>query len=80
MCLTQLPHPAAVCRFRAASTYASEGDSDGLDYRAVVVATSVTTPFVALYSTPLYYDLVARAESLFADGGLGGPEAPPPRF
>jgi hypothetical protein len=44
-----------------------------------MVATSVTTPFVALYSTLLYYDLVARAESPFSIGGPGGPEAPPPR-
>ena len=43
-----------------------------------IVATSVTTPFVALYSTLLYYDLAARAESPFASGEPGGPEAPPP--
>jgi len=43
-----------------------------------IVATSITTPFVALYSTLLYYDLVARAESPYAAGGPGGPEAPPP--
>jgi hypothetical protein len=34
-----------------------------------IVATSITTPFVALYSTLLYYDLVARARSPFASGG-----------
>jgi hypothetical protein len=45
-----------------------------------MVATSVTTPFVALYSTLLYYDLVARVESPYAAGGPGGPETPPPRF
>ena len=43
-----------------------------------IVATSITTPFVALYSTLLYYDLVARAESPYAAGGPGGPEMPPP--
>ena len=42
------------------------------------LATSVTTPFVALFSTLLYYDLRARAELPFAAGGSGGPEAPPP--
>jgi hypothetical protein len=41
-----------------------------------VVATSVTTPFIALYSTLLYYDLVARAGSPYAAGGGHG--APPP--
>jgi hypothetical protein len=39
------------------------------------IATSVTTPFVALFSTLLYYDLRARAESPSA---AGGPGAPPP--
>lgn len=43
-----------------------------------MVATSVTTPFVALYSTLLYYDLVARVESPYPAGGPGGPESPPP--
>ena len=43
-----------------------------------IVATSITTPFLALYSTLLYYDLVARAESPYAAGGHGGPESPPP--
>jgi hypothetical protein len=33
------------------------------------VTTSVTTPFVALYSTLLYYDLGARAGSPYAAGG-----------
>jgi hypothetical protein len=42
------------------------------------IATSVTTPFVALFSTLLYYDLRARAESRFAAGGSGGPASPPP--
>ena len=41
-----------------------------------IVATSITAPFVALYSTLLYYDLVARAESPYAGGGHGGPESP----
>jgi hypothetical protein len=40
------------------------------------LATSVTTPFVALFSTLLYYDLRARAESPFAAGGAPG--GPPP--
>jgi hypothetical protein len=35
------------------------------------IATSVTTPFVALFSTLLYYDLRARAELPFAAGGSG---------
>jgi hypothetical protein len=39
------------------------------------IATSITTPFVALFSTLLYYDLRARAELPFAAGGHG---APPP--
>jgi hypothetical protein len=39
------------------------------------IATSITTPFVALFSTLLYYDLRARAELPFAAGGQG---APPP--
>jgi hypothetical protein len=43
-----------------------------------IVALSVTAPFVALYSTLLYYDLVARAQSPYAAGGPGGPEVPPP--
>jgi hypothetical protein len=43
------------------------------------ITTSVTTPFVAIFSTLLYYDLGARAESPYAVGGPGGPEAPPPR-
>jgi hypothetical protein len=42
------------------------------------IATSITTPFVALFSTLLYYDLRARVERPFAAGGRGGPEAPPP--
>jgi hypothetical protein len=40
------------------------------------LVTSVTTPFVALFSTLLYYDLLARAESPFAAGGARG--GPPP--
>jgi hypothetical protein len=45
-----------------------------------IVATSITTPFLALYSTLLYYDLVARAESPYAGDGHGGHEPPlPPR-
>jgi hypothetical protein len=40
------------------------------------IATSVTTPFVALFSTLLYYDLRARAELPCAAGGHG---PPPPR-
>ncbi len=44
------------------------------------ITTSVTTPFVAIFSTLLYYDLGARAESPYAVGGPGGPEAPPPRL
>ena len=35
------------------------------------VTTSVTTPFVALYSTLLYYDLLARAGSPSAAGERG---------
>jgi hypothetical protein len=35
------------------------------------ITTSVTTPFVALYSTLLYYDLRARAETPTAAGGHG---------
>jgi uncharacterized membrane protein len=41
------------------------------------VTTSVTAPFVALFSTFLYYDLRARAGSPSAAGGGHG--APPPR-
>ena len=44
-----------------------------------IVTTSITTPFLALYSTLLYYDLVARAESPYAGDGHGGYEYPPPR-
>lgn len=45
-----------------------------------IVATSITAPFLALYSTLLYYDLVARAESPYAGDGHGGHEPPlPPR-
>ena len=44
-----------------------------------IVATSITAPFLALYSTLLYYDLVARAESPYAGDGHGGPESPPPQ-
>ena len=45
-----------------------------------IAATSITTPFVALYSTLLYYDLVARAESPYAGDGHGGYDPPlPPR-
>jgi hypothetical protein len=70
----------AIPAFVLLTPFAALADSTDRAVWAMVgsaITTSVTTPFVALYSTLMYYDLRARAGSPSGAGGHGHPPRRP---
>jgi hypothetical protein len=70
----------AIPAFILVSPFAAIAESTDRAVWAMVgsaVTTSITTPFVALYSTLIYYDLRARAGSPSGAGGHGYPPRMP---